>query len=136
MTEFSRIFTPRTEKAVKAISLLTNGVRYNPTEEETNDTLEALKSAVNDIAELYGILPSSEGDPDTESHEEATSKDRIESKQQTIKRSAFDRLDVDSNVRMIPEAQLTAYATHIVARLCEKFEDPEAQPKNYEPKED
>lgn len=133
MSEFQRIFLPRTEKAVKAISLLTNGVRYNPTPEETTAAFDALKSAVNDLAESYGLLPPAKEDTAPESRVEAS---RIDAKIETIKRSPFAREDVDANVRSIPEAQLTAYATHIVARLCEKFEEPEAQPKNFKPKED
>lgn len=137
MSEFTRIFSPKTERAVKAITLLTNGARYKPTEEEVANTLDVLKTAVNDIAVLYGVLPGGEvvvkEVPDEGSLVEAS---RIDAKIDAIKRSPFARGDVDANVRSIPEAQLTAYATNIMARLCSKYEDPEAQPKNYTPKED
>lgn len=128
MSEFQRIFLPRTNKAVKAISLLTNGVRYNPTPEETADAFNALKGAVNDLAEAYGILPTPEEAPAPESRVEAS---RIDAKVASIKASAFAREDVHANVMSIPEAQLTAYASYILARLCAKFDEPEAQPKNY-----
>lgn len=137
MTEFARIFTPRTEKAVKAISLLTNGVRYKPTKDETDHLLDVLKEAVNDIAQLYGVLPGAGVAqpvvPDEGSLVEAS---RIDAKVDAIKRSPFARGDVSPNVDSIPEAQLTAYATHIVARLCGRFEEAEAQPKNFKPVED
>lgn len=136
MSEFARIFSPRIEKAVKSISLLTNGVRYKPTTDETSHLMDALKDAVNDIAQLYGVLPKSE-DIDTapialnaaqDSRAEAS---RIDANIDAIKRSPFARQDVHVNVASIPEVQLTAYATSILARICERFEDPEAQPKNY-----
>jgi len=132
MSEFTRIFSPRTDKAVKAISLLTNGTRYKPTEEETAHTLSVLKSAVDDIAQRYGVLPSGEvvvkEVPDMD-----TSEGRIEAQEAVLKEAAFAHGDVDVNVRSIPEAQLTRYATHILHRMCEKFDLPEAKPKNFEP---
>ncbi len=135
-TEFTRIFSPRADKAVKAISLLTNGVRYKPTEEEVDKMLGVLKEAVNDIAQLYGILPS--GDvvvkdvPATKDAAEGTaSEKRISALTVTRKRSAFASEDVDANVRSIPEDQLTRYATHVLARICGKFDEPEAQPKTF-----
>lgn len=143
-TEFLRIFSPRTEKAVKAISLLTNGVRYSPTSTETEHMLEVLKDAVNDIAGLYGKLPAAPlkqtenaenagaATPGLESLVEAS---RIDRKIASIKASPFARQDVSANVASIPEAQLTAYATHILARLCSKFEEAEAQPKNHAAKD-
>ena len=134
-TEFKRIFHPRTDKAVKAIMLLTNGVRYKPTEAEIATTLTVLKDAVNDIAQLYGVLPGGEvvvkEVPLTAT--EASEK-RIEDKIAVNKKSPFARGDVDANVRSVPENQLTAYATHILARICNKFDLPEAKPKNYEVK--
>ncbi len=140
MTEFTRIFTPRADKAVKAILLLTNGHRYEPTQEEKDRTLEVLKDAVNDIAGLYGMLPDAPKVVETadliaasESRVEAS---RIDAKIESIKRSPFARGNVQANVAAIPEAQLTAYATHIMAQLCSRFEEAEAQPKNYTPKEE
>lgn len=143
MSEFARIFSPKTERAVKAISLLTNGPRYKPTEEETAHTLQALKEAVDDIAKLYGVLP--EGDiivkgvdepRDTTMTESLVEASRIDAKMEILKRSPFAHGKIFANVEGIPEEQLTNYATHILARLCAKFEEPEIQPKNYEPKED
>jgi len=126
-TEFTRIFSPRTDKAVKAILLLTNGARYKPTEKEVAETLDVLKSAVNDIAQLYGVLPGGEvvvkDIPATKGGAAGTtSEERIEAKKALIKRSPFAHEDVDANVRSIPEAQLTAYATHILHRISEKFD--------------
>jgi len=120
-TEFARIFSPRTEKAVKAISLLTNGTRYAPTEEEAAHTLEVLKSAVNDIAQLYGLLPSGEVVA-KDVPEPGSSEERIAEKEAVILRSGFARESVDANVRSIPENQLTAYITRIMHRMCEKFD--------------
>ncbi len=133
MTEFTRIFAPRADKAVKAILLLTNGHRYEPTQEEKDRTLLVLKDAVNDIAGLYGMLPGARPIPAPESRVEAS---RIDAKIASIKTSPFARGDVGANVMSIPEEQVTAYATAIMARLCEKFETAEAQPKNYLPKEE
>lgn len=134
ISEFDRIFSPRAVKAVKAISLLTNGTKYAPTQEEKNQTLLVLKDAVNDIAQLYGMLPGGQvvvKDVVPSGEEEETSESRVADKMAFIKRSPFARGDVDANVRSIPENQLTAYATHIMARLCSKFEEPEAKPKNF-----
>ncbi len=134
MSEFQRIFNPRAEKAVKAINLLTNGTRYDPTEEEVTNTLTMLKDAVNNIAEVYGALPGDEVEvKDVSGSESRVEASRIDAKVAAIKQSAFARQDVSANVANIPNTQLTAYATHILARLCEKFEEPEAQPKNYLP---
>lgn len=152
MSDFYRIFNPRAVKAVKAISLLANGIRYAPTQEEKDHTLEVLKDAVNDIAKIYGMLSSEDTvveDIDTtciapdiamdnaqRKGLEATSEERIKAKKALIERSAFARQDVHMNVLNIPSDQLTAYATQIVARLCSRFEEPEAQPKNYVAKEE
>lgn len=134
MTEFTRIFNPRADKAVKAILLLTNGHRYKPTQEEKDRTLLVLKDAVNNIAQLYGMLPG--GEVVVKDAPTSTSEDRIDEKKATIKQSAFAREDVYANVHSIPEAQLTAYASSMLARLCAKFDEPEARPKNYEVKGD
>lgn len=138
MTEFTRIFLPRTEKAVKAISLLTNGVRYKPTAEETTAAFDALKGAVNDLAEAYGILPTVKEVVEPEAPDEGSLVEvsRIDAKVDAINRSLFARGDVGANVMAIPENQVTAYATQILARLCGKFEEAEAQPKNFKPKEE
>ncbi len=133
MTEFTRIFNPRADKAVKAILLLTNGCRYEPTQEEKDRTLMVLKDAVNDIASLYGLLPNV---PEVAQQKAETSEQRIDANRGTIKRLPFARGDVGANVMSIPEAQVTAYATAIMARLCGKFEEAEAEPKNYLPKEE
>ena len=114
MSEFTRIFSPRTEKAVKAISLLTNGTRYAPTEEEMAHTLDVLKTAVNDIAQLYGILPDGDVVVKDVSVEPAPEK--------KVTSDSWKHHDIDKNVRSIPENQLTAYATQIMARMCDKYE--------------
>ncbi len=132
MTEFTRIFSPRADKAVKAILLLTNGHRYEPTQKEKDRTLMVLKNAVNDIAGLYGMLPGAQLTPEATPAPES----RIDAKIASIKASPFARADVGANVMSIPEAQVTAYATAIMARLCGKFEEAEAEPKNYLPKEE
>ena len=135
-TEFKRIFHPRTDKAVKAIMLLTNGVRYKPTQQEIDKTLEVLKDAVNDIAQLYGVLPGGEVVvKDVVKDHRTESEKRIDDKKAAVKRSPFAHEDVDANVRSIPDAQLTQYATYILARICGKWDEEEAQPKNYLPKE-
>jgi len=137
-TEFTRIFSPKTDRAVKAILLLTNGSRYKPTEDEVAHTLDVLKSAVNDIAQLYGVLPGGEvvvkDIPASKDGAAGTASERrIAAKMAIIKRSPFAHGDVDANVRSIPDAQLTMYATHILARICGKWDEPEAKPKNFEP---
>ncbi len=136
MTEFTRIFNPRADKAVKAILLLTNGHRYEPTQEEKDRTLLVLKDAVNDIAGLYGMLPGAQPTPGgTSAPESRVEASRIDAKIASIKASPFARGDVGANVMSIPEAQVTAYATALMARLCGKFEEAEAQPKNFTPKD-
>jgi len=122
-TEFARIFSPRTEKAVKAISLLTNGTRYAPTEEEAAHTLEVLKSAVNDIAQLYGLLPSGEVVVKDVPAAEETSEDRIEKKTAAIHDGGWPHHAIDARVRSIPVGQLSAYVTQIMHRLCERFDE-------------
>ena len=107
MSEFDRIFTPRTHKAVKAISLLTNGTKYAPTQKEKDATLAVLKEAVNDIAQLYGMLPN--GEVVVVPVNEAPKP----------KRSDFHHRDIDANVRSIPENQLSSYITHMLARMCD-----------------
>ena len=138
-TEFTRIFSPRTDKAVKAILLLTNGTKYKPTAEEVEHTMSVLKDAVNDIAQLYGVLPGGQvvvKDVEPEVHEGGlVEASRLDAKIEAIKRSPFAYGDVDTNIRDIPDAQLTRYATHILARICGKWDEPEAQPKNYLPLE-
>ncbi len=123
-TEFTRIFSPRATKAVKAILLLKNGAKYGPTAKEVALTLEVLKAAVDDIARLYGALPADVPSPGTED-ETRTSAGRIDRKMDALKRSPFAHGDVDTNVRAIPENQVTAYASHLMARMCEKFETDE-----------
>jgi len=139
MSEFARIFSPKTERAVKAISLLTNGPRYKPTEDEIAKTLSVLKEAVNDIAQLYGALPSGKLiTPDSTCIAQPpakgdTSEERIDAAEAVLKRSPFAHGDVDVNVRSIPDNQLTAYATQILHRVCEKWHTPEAKPKVFVP---
>ncbi len=140
MTEFARIFTPRAAKAVKAISLLTNGARYEPTQEEKDNTLSVLKDAVNDIASLYGMLPGGQvvvKDVPPTGIKSETSEQRITERVAAIDRGEWPRLSIDARVRAIPENQLSSYVTQIMARMCDKFDDAksEAQPKNYLPKE-
>lgn len=118
MTEFDRIFSPRAAKAVKAISLLTNGVKYAPTQEEKDATLVVLKDAVNDVARLYGMLPNGEIVV-----QDVEPVDTVAAKQISIKESPFAHGDVDANVRSIPENQLTRYVTHIMARMCNAYEE-------------
>ena len=125
MSEFKRIFTPRTEKAVKAISLLLNGSRYAPTKKEKDNTLAVLKDAVNDVAQVYGMLPndkvvSQDTEPTTA---EGRSEASIAARKEVIKKSAFAHENVDANVRSIPENQLTSYVTHIMARMCGEYEE-------------
>lgn len=124
MSEFSRIFDPKLAKAVKAIGMLQNGHRYQPTEKQISDTLEDLKNAVNSIALAYGVLPASAtGDENGKPSQpvKETSEDRIKKKMDAIERSPFAHGDVDTNVRAIPDNQLTAYATMITHRVCERF---------------
>jgi hypothetical protein len=116
MSEFTRIFSPRTEKAVKAISLLTNGTRYAPTEKEVAHTLDVLKIAVNDIAQLYGVLPGGDVVVKDVPIEPAPKEEKKDT------RGSWHHHDIDKNVRSIPDNQLTAYATQIMARVCERLE--------------
>jgi hypothetical protein len=111
MSEFERIFSPRAEKAAKAISLLTNGMKYAPTQEEKDATIAVLKEAVNDVAQLYGMLP---GVKVEEVKEEPPKNSRL----------LFAFKSVSDDVAGIPENMLTKYVTHIMARMCNKFEDP------------
>jgi len=125
MTEFTRIFTPRADKAVKAILLLTNGHRYEPTQEEKDRTLMVLKEAVNDIASLYGMLPGAKPDTTCIAPEIAmekaqqTSEDRIRGQEAAINRAGWPHHSIDARVRSIPENQLSAYITQIMHRMCE-----------------
>lgn len=126
MNEFSRIFDPKLAKAVKAIGILQNGHRYQPTDKQISDTLEDLKNAVNSIALAYGVLPQVKEENEKiasspEQIEKMTSEERIEKKLQAIERSPFAHGSVDTNVRAIPDNQLTAYATMITHRVCERF---------------
>lgn len=127
MSEFNRIFRPKLAKAVKAISLLRTGAKRKPTDKEKELTLNALKSAVNEIAEAYGVLPPAPKEENEkiasspEQTKKMTSEERIEKKLQAIERSPFAHGSVDTNVRAIPDNQLTAYATMITHRVCERF---------------
>ena len=135
MTEFERIFIPRTYKAVKAVSLLANGARYKPTEKEAQHTLGALKDAVNEIAAAYGVLPAAkaevgigvkakENEKITEAPDPDTSEGRIEIQQAKIEASPFSYKDIQINVAAIPENQLSFYITQITARMCDRFDNP------------
>jgi hypothetical protein len=132
-------------KAVKAISILKNGAKYQPTQEEIDDTLRDLKNAVDAIARAYGALPAdvprsldttciaqsiaivnAQKKADEETRSEASASDRrIDAAKAALKRSPFAHGDVDTNIRAIPENQVTAYMTHLTARMCEKFETAE-----------
>jgi hypothetical protein len=123
MSEFARIFDPKAERAVKAIALLTNGTRYKPTEEEIARTLGVLKDAVNDIAQLYGVLPGGEVVvKDVPLTEPETSEERVEAKSDAIAKGDWPFLSIDKRVRAIPDNQLSAYVTQIMHRMSERFD--------------
>ena len=104
MSDFDRIFGPRLEKAVKAISLLETGVRYNPTPEQISKTIEELDEAVMAIRSAYGV-PASDGPKNPPTEAKAP--------------DGWRHDDIRLNVTNIPANQLSFYATQIVARMGE-----------------
>ena len=114
MNDFDRIFGKRLTNAVKAMLLLKNGVRYEPTSAQVMDTFKVLEDALQELRDAYGVevveaadgnlsVPSTAltGDPEPT---EAVS---------TVAPEGWKRDDIRLNVSNIPANQLSFYATHI-----------------------
>ena len=113
MNDFDRIFGPRLEKAVKAISLLANGVRYEPSQDQLQNTIAELETALLEVRMIYGVkqeeAPASDPNPDP-----APVSARAP--------EGWKHDDIRLNVTNIPDNQLSSYATKIIDRLCERFD--------------
>ena len=110
MNDFDRIFGPRLEKAVKAISLLANGVRYEPNPEQISKMISELETAVMEIRTAYGVKQE---DAPAPAPAPAPTPAPAE---------GWKHHDIPKNVNSIPDNQLGSYATRIMARLCERLD--------------
>ena len=117
MNDFDRIFGPRLEKAVKAISLLANGVRYEPSQDQLQNTIAELETALLEVRTIYGVkqeeVPAPDPNPDPAPVSAPVSARAPE---------GWKHDDIRLNVTNIPANQLSSYATQIIARLCERFD--------------
>ena len=116
MDDFDRIFGERLKRAVKAISLLETGARYEPSAQQKLDLFEALEVVMQNLREIYGVkmtvTPEPEPEPEPEPAPAPT----------PTPAEGWKHYDIPKNVNSIPDNQLGSYATRIMARLCERFD--------------
>ena len=120
MSDFDRIFNPRLEKAVKAISLLENGIRYKPTSEQASDTVKQLHKAVEIIQSVYNV--STPVVSEVSEVSEVSDADTTEMSASVVAPEGWKQNHIIFNVSNIPENQLSSYVTQILARMCERFD--------------
>lgn len=111
-SEFDRIYMPRVERAVHAIELVAKGARLKPTEAQIAAALGPLSAAVRGVELALGTGTPAEPEIAPEPAPQPRPRPT----------EGWHHHDIARNIAAIPDEQLSAYATRLIARLCERFE--------------